>query len=266
MPSPEIRHQTSHLYPIRFPKETSYNFGQNEAFFFLSESGKEKQLKFHDYSEIYKRSGLYEQLFYERLQCRSPAVVVSRLEKALENAGESLSDRRMLDFGAGNGIVAERLRETGCARIVGLDIIPEARDAALRDRPGAYDDYLVGDITALSAEQQETLLNWNLSGLVCVAALGFDDIPAAAFIRATDQIAEDGWLAFNIKSDFLESGTQFAEFVKALLTENLIELHLIERYWHRLSIDGDWLEYFVMVAKKRGHLGDSVKMRFAQPD
>lgn len=249
-------------HDIRFPKETSYDLGQNEAFFFITEDGEEKRLKFHDYSEIYGREGLYEQLFYERLQCKSPSVVVSRLEKALENVGESLSSMRLLDLGAGNGIVGDELRKRGTARLVGLDIIPAASAAAMRDRPGIYDDYLVEDITDLEVEQEEPLREWGLSGLLCVAALGFDDIPAPAFIRAMDLIEDDGWLAFNIKIDFLNSDTQFAEFVKLLLTENLVELHLIERYWHRLSIDGDWLEYFVVVARKRGELQEEVKARF----
>lgn len=189
-------------------------------------------------------------------------MVVSRLERALSNAGQSLSTMRVLDLGAGNGIVGEALRARGIARVVGLDIIPAARDAASRDRPGAYDDYFVADITDLSEPQEEALSRWNATCLTCVAALGFDDIPAPAFIEAMNQVSKHGWLAFNVKSDFLGSASPFAELVKAMLMENLVDLHLIERYWHRLSIDGDWLEYFVIVAKKRGHLPEKVVRRF----
>ena len=252
-------------HAIQFPKQPSHDLGQNEAFFYLTEGGETRQIKFHDYDAIYDRPGLYEQLFYERLRCQSPEVVVSRLTGAVEHARESIQTQRVLDLGAGNGIVAQELDRVGVSRVVGLDIIPEARTAALRDRPGAYDDYLVADMTALSDKQRADLADWQLTAVTCVAALGFDDIPAPAFVAAMETIAEDGWIAFNIKTDFLRggSGGDFADFVKLLLAEDLIELHHIERYRHRLSIDGDWLEYFVVVGRKRGALPESVRAGFA---
>ncbi len=267
--APITSHKYSDFIParhaIRFPKEPSHDLGQNEAFFFLTEDGETKRIKFHDYDAIYDRPGLYEQLFYERLRCQSPEVVVSRLRGAVEHAGESIQTQRVLDLGAGNGIVAQEFDKVGVSRVVGLDIIPEARAAAFRDRPGAYDDYLVADMTSLSAEQHTTLADWQLTAVTCVAALGFDDIPAPAFVAAMEAIAEDGWIAFNIKTDFLRggSGADFADFVKLLLAEDLIELHHIERYRHRLSIDGDWLEYFVIVGRKRGPLPAYAREQFA---
>ena len=62
---------------------------------------------FHDYDAIYDRPGLYEQLFYERLRCSSPEVVTTRLARALKHEGETLETHRVLDLGAGNGIVAD---------------------------------------------------------------------------------------------------------------------------------------------------------------
>lgn len=250
---------------IRFPRESGRDLQQNEAFFYLIEDGEDKRIKFHDYSAIYDRPGLYEQLFYERLRCTSPRVVVSRLAGAVRHAGESVETLRVLDLGAGNGIVSDELKEFGVARLVGLDIIESARKAALRDRPAGYDEYLVADMTDPDEETSRALDEWRLDALTCVAALGFDDIPAAAFITAMEKIADDGWLAFNIKTDFLQKADKggFAALVKALLDHDLVELHLLERYRHRLSIDGEWLEYFVLVAKKRGALPPDVIRRFA---
>jgi hypothetical protein len=135
----------------------------------------------------------------------------------------------------------------------------------LRDRPAGYDEYLVADMTDPDAATARTLDQWRLDALTCVAALGFDDIPAAAFVTAMEAIAPDGWLAFNIKADFLREADKggFAALVKALLDRDLVELHLLERYRHRLSIDGEWLDYFVLVAKKRGPLPREVAERFA---
>lgn len=250
---------------IRFPRESSRELQQNQSFFFLIEDGEDKRIKFHDYAAIYDRPGLYEQLFYERLRCTSPQVVVSRLAGAVRHAGEMVEPLRVLDLGAGNGIVSDELKEYGVARTVGLDIIDSARSAALRDRPAGYDEYIVADMTAPDAATRGTLAEWKLDALTCVAALGFDDIPAAAFVTAMESIADDGWLAFNIKTDFLRMAQQggFAALVKALIDRDLVELHLLERYRHRLSIDGEWLEYFVLVAKKRGPLPRDVVERFA---
>ena len=252
-------------YALRFPREDSSALGQNEAFFYLIEDGETKRIKFHDYDAIYDRPGLYEQLFYERLRCTSPEVVASRLAAAIDHAGQSIEVQRVLDLGAGNGIVADELKRRGVARRVGLDIMPEARAAAARDRPGAYDEYFVADMTALTSADREALAAWNFTALTCVAALGFDDIPAAAFVAAMDLVADDGWLAFNIKTDFLHSGngSAFAALVKALLDDELVELHLIERYRHRLSIDGEWLDYFVLVARTNGPLPEAVRSSFA---
>ena len=249
---------------IRFPRESSRDLRQNQSFFFLIEEGEDKRIKFHDYTAIYDRPGLYEQLFYERLRCTSPRVVVSRLAGAVRHAGEMVEPLRVLDLGAGNGIVSDELKTFGVARIVGLDIIESARDAALRDRPAGYDEYFVDDMTDPAPATRDALAEWNLDVLTCVAALGFDDIPAAAFVTAMEAIAPDGWLAFNIETDFLrdEDTGGFAALVKTLLDRDLVELHLLERYRHRLSIDGEWLEYFVLVAKKRGPLPRDVFERF----
>ncbi len=75
--------------------------------------------------------------------------MVGLLTEALAAAGVSAETLRVLDLGAGNGIMAEELRAVGAEHAVGVDILSEARDAAERDRPGLYADYLVADLTAL---------------------------------------------------------------------------------------------------------------------
>ncbi|MEN8261723.1 MAG: hypothetical protein ABFS02_14360 [Pseudomonadota bacterium] len=43
------------------------------------------------------------------------------------------------------------LKQYGVARMVGVDIIPEAMEAQQRDRPAVYDDYYVADFTQLES-------------------------------------------------------------------------------------------------------------------
>lgn len=256
MPNELLNTDIERAHSVRFPKEPSSEFDQNQAFFFLKEDGEERKIRFHDYDEIYDRPGLYEQLFYERLQCSSPKRVADALAHAITEADERVETLRVLDLGAGNGIVGKELKRFNVSRLVGADIIPEAKEAALRDRPGIYDDYVVADVTRLDARQKQSLEDWRFSAMTTVAALGFDDIPAAAFLSAVNIISDRGWIAFTIRTDFFadDDASGFARLIKALLYGDLVELHHLERYRHRLSIDGDPIFYFAIIARKRGPL------------
>ena len=104
-----------------------------------------------------------------------------------------ITELRVLDLGAGNGMMGEVLKRNGVARLVGADIIPEARDAAYRDRPTVYDDYYVADLMNLDADTLEQLREWRFDCLTCVAALGFGDIPPRAFFNAM-KLSANRWL------------------------------------------------------------------------
>ena len=252
--SPAIRHR------IQFPPESAETLPQDEVFFHLSEGGDRVRLRFHDYASIYDRPGLYEQLFYDRLKCTSPSRVGDILRKTVEDNGQDATALRVLDLGAGNGMMGEVLKRTGVSRLVGVDIIPEARDACLRDRPGMYDEYYVADFTDLDQETCEEIDDWQIDCLTSVAALGFGDIPQRAFTQALDFVKPGGWVAFNIKESFLESSdsTGFSKLVRALLFSSSVEVHHIERYWHRLSMEGNPLNYFALVLRKKEPLPASL--------
>ncbi|MEE4350426.1 MAG: class I SAM-dependent methyltransferase, partial [Pacificimonas sp.] len=227
---------------IQFPPESSTLLSQSDAAFLLHEPGQEPiRMRFHDYDEIYRRPGLYEQVFYDRLQCSSPEKVAQLLDEAVRANGERLAGLRVLDLGAGNGIVGEALKARGVARLVGADIIPEAREAAYRDRPHVYDDYLVADMTALTEEQRAELSEWRFDALTVIAALGFADIPVQAFVSALDFVRRGGWIAFNIKESFLSDEDQsgFSKFIRRLMMSPALQVHHLERYQHRLSMEGE---------------------------
>jgi 2-polyprenyl-3-methyl-5-hydroxy-6-metoxy-1,4-benzoquinol methylase len=58
-------------------------------------------------------------LFYDRLKCTSPHKLVSLLNRVVTNAGEAPSQLRVLDVGAGNGMVGELLLEQAAALLRG---------------------------------------------------------------------------------------------------------------------------------------------------
>ncbi|MEX0775027.1 MAG: methyltransferase domain-containing protein [Phycisphaeraceae bacterium] len=219
-----------------------------------------RRVRFHDYHEIYQVPGLYEALFYETLECCSPQRVTGLLEDVLHDWPDDASDLRVLDVGAGNGMVGQELRERGTSKIVGIDIIPEARDAALRDRPDVYEDYFVADLTDLDEHTEEAIRKARLNCLTTVAALGFGDIPPQAFLKALDLIATPGWLAFNIKEDFIDQhdGSGFCELVRELTAAGVLRMQAYRRYTHRKSLSGEPLHYVAMIATKDSDRPDAM--------
>jgi 2-polyprenyl-3-methyl-5-hydroxy-6-metoxy-1,4-benzoquinol methylase len=214
--------------------------------------GRWRQIRFHDYKTIYRIPGLYEKVIYDILKCDSPCVVRQSLETELAASGTSPVRLRVLDLGAGNGMMAEHLADMGVDLIVGADIIEEAADAAERDRPGLYENYHVVDMTVLTESQRRELAAYGFNALTCVAALGFGDIPPLAFANAFNLIAPGGWIAFNIKEDFLSDHdpSGFAGLIRAMLDDGALELHRQRRYQHRLSTGGKPLYYKAMVGRK----------------
>jgi len=218
--------------------------------------GKTRDIRFHDYDEIYSIPGLYEFLFYERLECCSPEVVCGLLEEELESDDVDPAGLRVLDLGAGNGMVGEELAELGVRSLVGIDLLPEAKAAAKRDRPGVYADYHVCDLTELSDELREKLRGCDFNSLVTVAALGFGDIPPLAFAEAFNLVSDGGYVAFNIKEHFLDDGdpTGFSKLIGRVLETGIVEQRAEKVYCHRLATNGDELNYVAIVGVKRSDI------------
>jgi 2-polyprenyl-3-methyl-5-hydroxy-6-metoxy-1,4-benzoquinol methylase len=233
--------------------EPSLSMQQDEEWCVVRVGGQWRQIRFHDYEELYSVPGLYEKVIYDILHCDSPQVVCSLLADELSDSDAPARELRVLDLGAGNGMVGEALADLGAGCIVGLDIIAGATEATRRDRPGLYDNYHVVDLTALGEAQRRTLAGYRFNALTCVAALGFGDIPTRAFATAYDLIQPGGWIAFNIKEEFLSNGDRsgFSRLIRALLAGGALEVRRRRRYRHRLATDRQPLHYVAIVGVKR---------------
>ena len=243
-------------YRLSFPRESGEDLAQDEAYFTLNGEDGPSRIRFHDYPEIYRHPGLYEQLFYDRLKCSSPQKVAEILRSAVAQSDMYFSELRVLDLGAGNGMMGEELKHEGVSRLVGVDIIPDAEEAAYRDRPGLYDDYHTVDLTELPDDTRDDIESWGLNTLVCVAALGFGDIPARAFVEGVNLIGPEGWVAFNIKETFFSRSdeTGFSRTLRELIFSQYLDVYHLERYRHRLSIDGEPLFYFAISGRKNADI------------
>ncbi len=249
---------------IRFPSVDTNSLSQDEAYFTLTDaSDVPTEVRFHDYDAIYAHQGLYEQLFYDRLKCQSPEKVVAILRSAMAGEPWLFNELRVLDLGAGNGMVGEELQKFGVARMVGVDISAAAAFAVERDRPGVYDDYHAMDMSSMSTAQREHLAGWRFNCMISVAALGFGDIPVRVFAEAFNLVDDSGWIAFNIKETFLDNRDKsgFSVFIKNLILSEYLDIYHMERYRHRLSIDGQPLYYFGVACRKAGAIPQSMLRR-----
>ncbi len=238
-------------FEISFP-HAGNGADQDEEWCQVVLDGRPRRIRFHDYGDIYDVPGLYEQLFYDELRCESPAVVCGMFAEMLEEGGYDADSLRVLDVGAGNGMVGEELRRLGAGAVVGVDIIEEAAEAAERDRPDVYDDYHVADLTDLPPALARSLRQRGFTCMTTAAALGFGDIPPLAFAVALNLLADDAWVAFTIKDRFLddeESG--FSTLVNRLCDTGRLEVLAQRKYRHRLAVDGRELHYVAVIARRR---------------
>ena len=226
---------------------------QDEEWVEVELDGERRRIRLHDYGAIYDVPGLYEQVFYERLNCNSPEVVCGLLRAEFERDGVDPATLTALDFGAGNGMVGELLAEMGIASLVGIDLLPEARMAAQRDRPGLYEAYHVLDLSELHRSDRARLDDHDFDLMICVAALGFGDVPPIAFAEAFNLVASPGWIAFNIRERFVEEEdcSGFGAFIGRMFDEGVLEERARVSYTHRVSIAGEPLTYLAIVACKQ---------------
>jgi predicted TPR repeat methyltransferase len=238
-------------FDLTFPRGREEDRDQDEEFCEVTIDGERKRIRFHDYHEVFAVPGLYEQLFYEELKCDSPRTIAGLIGEQVSS--DTAGDLRVIDVGAGNGMVGEELDRMGAEHIVGVDIIEEAAMATDRDRPGIYDDYFVVDLTDIPADDQRALEEHRFNCLTSVAALGFGDIPPEAFAAAYNLVEDGGLIAFNIKERFVEDGDRsgFEELISRSLEDGTMDLQAQRRYRHRLSVAGEPLHYIAMVARKR---------------
>ena len=96
-----------------------------------SSAGVEEIVHLHDYDRIYSTSGLYERIVQGLLRCTSPQIVADALARTLETLGLDPAQIRLLDLGAGTGLVGQLVAERGVADVIGLD----SRERALLVAP-----------------------------------------------------------------------------------------------------------------------------------
>lgn len=241
-------------YSIILPGDQSQRLDQDKEYCIVRDNNGtgEQRIRFHDYGKIYSIPGLYEKLFYKKLKCSSPSTICKYLKKVVDRNNAELSSLRVLDLGAGNGMVGEELIKIGVETVFGIDIEDTAKKAVERDRPDIYEKYYIEDITNMADSLREELASESFNCLTTVAALGFGDIPPKAFAEGFNLLSTPAWIAFNIKERFLSDrdSTGFSGLIAKMIDEGILDIHVQERYQHRLSIEGEPLYYIALVGRK----------------
>ena len=75
-------------------------------------------------------------------------------------------------------------------------------------------------------------------------------------MNAFNIINQQGWVGFNIKESFLDERDQsgFSRMIRDLILSKYLDVYHLERYQHRLSIDGEPLFYFAIAGKKNADI------------
>lgn len=166
----------------------------------------------------------------------------------------------ILDVAAGNGIVGAELRKQladkpGIRSLIGTDLLESARSAALRDRPSVYDDYIVADLT----QQHDSRLPTSSDVVVICAALGpgYGDLPLEAVDGAIALLREGGLLALtvNASSRRADNSSRWESFMVSINESGgchwaCLEEVARQRYKHRKSVRGEWIEYMALIYRK----------------
>lgn len=215
-----------------------------------------REIKFTDYSAIYEIPGLYEQLFHGVLKCDSPRLMGEFLRRAVVADGGRPERLRVLDLGAGNGMMGAGLRRLGAGLVVGVDLLPAAAAATERDHPGSYDAYHVADISHIDPVLHRSLRDYRFNALTCVAALGLDESRRTdCFRTAFNLVGNGGWVAITIKEhlDGPEAGADgpgFAGLMRQAVRAGALQIVRSEVYRHRLTTSGEPLHYTGILARK----------------
>jgi hypothetical protein len=230
----------SRRFAVTLPAQTDPLVGR-ELIEVRHDDGTVEQLRLHDYERLYALPGAYEEIVQDRLRCVSPAVIASLLGAAVDRLGRPRARVRAVDIAAGNGISGEALLAEGIRPVLGTDIVDVAREAALRDRPDVYGEYLTLDLLALDLAQERHLRSLRADLLQCVAPVGDSggQLPQAALAAAVRQLAPDSLVAYMHDPGPNPEDAVTYGFWRRELGSDVVATELTRhRYVHRQTVNG----------------------------
>jgi SAM-dependent methyltransferase len=204
----------------------------------------------HEYERVYAVPGLYEHVVQDLLQCRSPQVAAEGFVRAAASLGLEPGSMTVLDVGAGTGLVGELVRQGGVANVVGVDSLSAARTACLRDRPGVYAEYVVGDFEPGDGLREEMRAQ-ELGGLVSAGAFGGAHATPRALENALAILPPGAPVAFTIDERWMDESDPegFGAAVERLVVDGALMVTERTRFRHRVTTTGEPIYYQLVVGR-----------------
>jgi predicted TPR repeat methyltransferase len=231
---------TRQRFTVSLPPQTDPLIGR-EIVEVRYDDGNVERLHLHDYERLYDLPGAYEAIVSDRLGCTSPQMMASLLGTEIDRLGRSRQAARVIDLAAGNGISGEALVGEGLHVVLGTDIVPVARAAALRDRPGVYEEYLTLDLLDLDPETERHIRSLRADVLQCVAPVGDSagQLPESALAAAVRLLEPDALVAYmHDPGPNPEDAVTFG-FWRRELGSHVDARELVrQRYVHRRTVNG----------------------------
>lgn len=181
----------------------------------------------HDYAGLYAVQGLYEAVYFGVLGGASPSLLAACLADVVPAPDRAA--RRVLDVGAGTGMVGEELVRIGFVHVVGVDLEPASEVALRRDRPQVYAAARTLDLTRLTPADEAWLQGVDV--VTVAGAVGFGHLPVEAFAVLTRLLPPGGLLAVTLAPQLAED--------PPLLFGPSYDLVLRREGVHRRSAGGD---------------------------
>ncbi len=238
-------------YSIRPVHSSNINIQSEEKFSAVVE-GVETVYSMHDYKTMYKVPNLYDAMIYGMLGCRTPVLLAEKFERLLDQHSHE-QELRVLEIGAGSGAFGQALLNNNRRlKIIGLDIVEEAQEAAERDRPFVYHDYIIDDLCNLSHESLSAIQAFNPNCVGVASATGWGNhIPVAGFEKAFELLCAGGWFIFHVKpNDPDPECIALNQWIdKKISDEDIVNVQR-GKIFHRYGVGGNEIYYDYVIGKK----------------
>jgi ubiquinone/menaquinone biosynthesis C-methylase UbiE len=133
----------------------------------------------------------------QNLKWQAPQLCVDLLVKHLKQKNKTLSVLRVLDVGAGTGLVGLELSRLGIKQIDALDLSTHMLDQAKSKQ--VYQNIFVEN-----AHDMQQIQPNQYDALICVGSLNFGHIEPSAFEQFIKVVKQDGLVAFTTREDYFQ--------------------------------------------------------------
>lgn len=194
------------LYLIEPLKGEGEIIAGKENFKIRFKNGDEIKVGVWEYGRMYEHPFLYDIIFGDILKLNAPVDLISYFTEVI-NQEAPTTKFRVLELAAGSGLAGTQIKKSGKTELlIGVDILEQAKSAALRDQPNTYDNYFVWNFESLSEEQTTLLLNYKFNCFFVTTGTGgadddsgYKDVMLNAYKQAIKLLEPNSFIFFNIR-------------------------------------------------------------------